>query len=83
MTSSRSTFAFALIAAAAAVLVTGCSNMSVRPADQGPRYYVAAHDSTEGDNCKRVRSHHGNAAVKCLNIPEGEDNVPEAPPARH
>lgn len=80
---------FALVAATAAVLMTGCTNLDIRPADQGPRTYVAAHDSTEGDNCSRTRMRdtrndgrytiedsmpHRATMVRCVNIQE--DNGP-------
>jgi len=68
--SFKSTLPFLLLAATTSVMMTGCSNM--RPADQGPRYYVSAHDSTEGDNCHRAKTTTGRSAVVCLNVPEDD-----------
>lgn len=45
---------FTLAVASTALLATACSNMSIRPAVQGPRYYTAAHDTVTGKCEKEV-----------------------------
>lgn len=48
-------------------LLAACSsNVTIRPASQAPRPYIAAHDSVDGECKKEVNQPHGEL-VRCMN----------------
>lgn len=61
-----------LLAATAALTVSACSNLEVRPAPQGPRYYTAAHDTVSG-KCEQ-KSGPGVRCVTTAVTTTGEEN---------
>lgn len=66
MTFNRTLFTLAV--ASTALLATACSNMSVRPAVQGPRYYTAAHDTISG-KCEKEKLVTGKLVNKVEQVP--------------
>lgn len=63
---------FTLAVASCALLVTACSGFT--PAVQGPRYYVAAHDTVTG-KCEKEQLVPGRLSNKVEKVPYKHENV--------